>query len=733
MKKRSIFICIILIFLLLLGGLFACTSDTRSINFADSEYHVYLKGGEVSVIPDVVTRPKGNDYTLSVSNKAIASVEGISIKGLKEGIVTITATSGQFSATATLYVHAEFNAETDQNNNLNDGKHTVYFTSEYSSFAAQRIETGGIATEPTAPYVEGYTLFGWYLDPDFNNKYDFSTPVTENVTLYALWGYSDAVYDFETKEDKIYLKGFKIKVIPYETATLPSVDNEGNEIYGISAGAFQDAPALTHVTIPDNYVEIRDSAFENCPLLQTVTINGASLTTVGSSVFKNCVMLESVSFGGEGLKKIGANCFENCKKLNAINLPNSIETIESRAFLHCEALNITSLPTSLKVITMETFSFTAIKEIDIVNIEAIYNKAFWGTTTLTTIKNPNKLKTVASYCFGSLLSPFADEATAWLKNTFVTSTYKGKEGSSVTYLGNVLVYVSPVGVGTKPLPTYVKQSVTNIAGEAFGDVTNATAYFIGLNPPTYGTNAFGAQTSTSNVTRPTVDIVVPFGYTETYAREWLITNLDESDYYVPTDYSLSLIQRIYEETISPHVILDLTVFKRNPLKNFSDSSTAPIYYSKLTAKEANDPFKGIAYDTASQYYILHSYVGTETTLDVKTLLENDCASTSSIPTIEKIATYCFSANATLETIYLTERILYIDSYAFAEATALKKVYLYGDGTFRTSSYYLTQSSFNGTMLHKDFKIYVHQSQLDYYNQIWGNKCPSVKNRFGGIV
>ena len=51
----------------------------------------------------------------------------------------------------------------------------------------QIIANGTTATEPTAPSKEGYIFKGWYLDKDFSKPYDFSTPVTADITLYALW------------------------------------------------------------------------------------------------------------------------------------------------------------------------------------------------------------------------------------------------------------------------------------------------------------------------------------------------------------------------------------------------------------------------------------------------------------------------------------------------------------------------------------------------------------------
>ena len=53
----------------------------------------------------------------------------------------------------------------------------------------QTVAYNKTATEPDAPTETGYTFGGWYTDQSCTdgNKYAFSTPVTDNITLYAKW------------------------------------------------------------------------------------------------------------------------------------------------------------------------------------------------------------------------------------------------------------------------------------------------------------------------------------------------------------------------------------------------------------------------------------------------------------------------------------------------------------------------------------------------------------------
>ncbi len=63
--------------------------------------------------------------------------------------------------------------------------YTVTFDSDGgSAVEAQTIEADEVATEPTAPTKADYKFGGWFLD---GVAYDFSTPVTGNITLTAKW------------------------------------------------------------------------------------------------------------------------------------------------------------------------------------------------------------------------------------------------------------------------------------------------------------------------------------------------------------------------------------------------------------------------------------------------------------------------------------------------------------------------------------------------------------------
>ena len=52
---------------------------------------------------------------------------------------------------------------------------------------SQAVKYNETANKPADPTKSGYPFAGWYTEEKLTNKYDFATPVTGNITLYAKW------------------------------------------------------------------------------------------------------------------------------------------------------------------------------------------------------------------------------------------------------------------------------------------------------------------------------------------------------------------------------------------------------------------------------------------------------------------------------------------------------------------------------------------------------------------
>lgn len=76
--------------------------------------------------------------------------------------------------------------------------YTVTFeTNEGTPIEAQLVPEGTFATKPVpAPTKEGYLFEGWYTAQTMTNLFDFYTPITKDITLYAKWmDISSITYD----------------------------------------------------------------------------------------------------------------------------------------------------------------------------------------------------------------------------------------------------------------------------------------------------------------------------------------------------------------------------------------------------------------------------------------------------------------------------------------------------------------------------------------------------------
>lgn len=125
-------------------------------------YDYYLDG-ETITIPDAVPERYGYDF-LGWSVKAVPAEND---KLLKAG------------DTVTVDGDVVFTAQWKLK------EYTVSFDSKGGTKVdSQIVEHGSTATKPGIPHRNDYTFKGWYLD---GKKFDFSTPITGDITLVAVW------------------------------------------------------------------------------------------------------------------------------------------------------------------------------------------------------------------------------------------------------------------------------------------------------------------------------------------------------------------------------------------------------------------------------------------------------------------------------------------------------------------------------------------------------------------
>ena len=110
-------------------------------------------------------------------------------------------------------------------------EYTVTFNSMGGSLVdSQLVEENLTATEPTDPTYIGKTFGGWYTNGGFTTLYDFATPVTASITLYAKWSTTQFYVTFNLNGGTPSIDG---QVINYNgLVTEPSDPTKSNYTFG---------------------------------------------------------------------------------------------------------------------------------------------------------------------------------------------------------------------------------------------------------------------------------------------------------------------------------------------------------------------------------------------------------------------------------------------------------------------------------------------------------------------
>ena len=84
--------------------------------------------------------------------------------------------------------------------------HTVTFDPNGGKLRGDAVVSvidGDTIDEPETPYRSGYRFTYWSLDKVKRERFDFSTPITESITLYAGWSYVNPDVPAEVEEPEI--------------------------------------------------------------------------------------------------------------------------------------------------------------------------------------------------------------------------------------------------------------------------------------------------------------------------------------------------------------------------------------------------------------------------------------------------------------------------------------------------------------------------------------------------
>lgn len=300
-----------------------------------------------------------------------------------------------------------------------------FVTKGGSAIETQHVDNGSTIEEPVS-IRGGYKIVGWFLDQACSKPYDFNTPVTEDIKLYALWR-TEFTFDIVTSSE-----GATCTVTGYNGTdtdiTIPS-EYEGLSVTAIAPSAFASWSSrggsryvnLTSVIIPDTITEIGDEAFKDCGPLISVTLS-STVKKIGNGVFSGCSNLTNISLP-ESLETLGNQVFYGCKKLSSITtipshvtsfgekifassglttytVPSSMTVIPSGEFEECKNLTSITIPNTVTSIGSYAFKGSGITSIIIPdNVRDISVGLFYNCENLTNVVLPNNLVTIEDYAF----------------------------------------------------------------------------------------------------------------------------------------------------------------------------------------------------------------------------------------------------------------------------------------------------------------------------------------------
>lgn len=354
-----------------------------------------------------------------------------------------------------------------------------------SSQKTTEIQYGKTITKPADPSDTDEARFLYWSSQPNGVEYDFSTKVTGDITLYAVWdaiaytvtfisngevvstvnvnagdrvsapsvsgssedellGWvdeNDNAFDFKDRiySDRTLKAMWSSEVLVIDGSTLKSVKYTAikelkipESITSIGSGAFKGCDQLASVEIPTSVNSIGAEAFSGCSSLSSIVIP-KGVTAISDYMFADCSSLSKVVLP-DGLTSIGNYAFDECKRLSSINFPSSLKTIGDRAFEHCTSLKIVDLPNGITELGEYIFYEGGIESFEMPgNWTTLPRGIFTGCLNFTSIQFNSIITTI---CYQALCD-------TGLRELVIPETVECLENNSLSFNDNLTTIKLP--------------------------------------------------------------------------------------------------------------------------------------------------------------------------------------------------------------------------------------------------------------------------------------------------
>lgn len=277
--------------------------------------------------------------------------------------------------------------------------YVTYYTDD-TKYLQQRLTYENCAVKPTDPKKAGYTFLGWYTDQGCTKKYDFSTKVIDDISLYAKFelGQSYSIsYNLNSGRWKDSSPKTRYSVEDCGKA-LPIPIRSGYLFEGwkTSSGKYIDnypsANNLTSLSLSASWIAGAEG------LILSATNNYCAVTDFNDTSSSVSV---PATYRGYTVKEISFAAFrEHGKNLTSITLPNTITTIRSEAFSGCSSLTKINLPDSITILEDYAFANSRFRSIKLPNkITTIKEGLFMECNNLEYVVIPSGVTSIEMGAF----------------------------------------------------------------------------------------------------------------------------------------------------------------------------------------------------------------------------------------------------------------------------------------------------------------------------------------------